>query len=87
MRVAEQHVCSEPGRAKECSYLEFPIAVRSFQNPLNFHKLHPLADLDVIPARANVLLPTVRITRLTGLGGNPTEVSIVKSTSQAPACR
>jgi hypothetical protein len=26
IRVAEQHVCSKPGRAKERSYLEFPTA-------------------------------------------------------------
>jgi hypothetical protein len=28
IRVAERHVCSEPGRAKKCSYLEFPTATR-----------------------------------------------------------
>jgi hypothetical protein len=62
-------------------------ALRSFQNTLNFHKLHPLDDLDVIPRCANVLWPMVRIICPTGLSGNPTKVSIAKSTSQAPACR
>jgi hypothetical protein len=69
-RVAERHVCSEPGRAKECSTWNSRLTCHPSKT-LWISQASPLADLDVIPRCANVLWTVVRITCPTGLSGNP----------------
>jgi hypothetical protein len=71
IRVAERHVCCEPGRTKKCPTWNSRLPCAPSKT-LWISTSFPLADIDVISRCANVLWPMVTITSPTGLGGNPT---------------